>query len=287
MTNNYDFDAVMDGQFEYEEDEATQRGYPKIWWFNGVKAAGTAGHFYTSEKEFPAGLGSPWTPVKRFDDGDGFVTETLSVIPIRKRYQPFMQDKRDKKRKIWFASDAPWQAGMTVYTEILCFMEGYEGLVVLAVKGMTGKALTNRNDGVFKRHADSIIAVARQTAKKGVKIPPFMFWVPITCKKTAKGKVDYVDTGHSSFVTPPDLAISTDDVTREDAKKWFIGGDMLDKARVAYETHGEWRKEQRNVTVEEEVPTQLTVNAMQTAKIPLPPKPINTPVQIDDDEDAF
>lgn len=49
MTNNYDFDAVMDGQFEYEEDESTQRGYPKIWWFNGVKAAGTAGHFYTSE----------------------------------------------------------------------------------------------------------------------------------------------------------------------------------------------------------------------------------------------
>ena len=286
MTNMNDFDAVMNGDFEYEENESTVRGYPRIWWFNGNKTAGTAGHFYTSEKEFPEGLQAPWVAVQRFEDADGFTTESLSVVPIRKRYQPFIQDPKDRKHKMWLSKNAPWEKGMSVYTEILCFMEGYDGLVILAVKGMTGKALTNRTDGIFKRHADSIIAVAKKTAKKGAKIPPFMFWVPITGKRTAKGKVEYTDTGYSSVVTLPELAIQTDNVTREDAKKWFIGAEMLEKAREAYESHNEWRLEERAVESQEIAP-QVQVQTMQTVKIPAPPKPVNVPQPIADDDDEF
>lgn len=280
----HDFDSVLNGNFDYNDDEYGTRGYPKIWWFNGVRQAGTAGHFYTSEKEFPNGLGKPWQPVSRFNDADGFVAETLNIIPIRKRYQPFKKDPMDSKRKIWYPANAEWEVGMTIYTEILCFMEGYDGLVVLAVKGMTGKALTNRVDGVFKRHADGVLTVAKKTAKKGAKIPPYMFWVPITCKRTKNGKVDYQDTGHSSTITPPDLGMNVDDLTREDIKPWYVGGEMLEKAKEAYESHAEWRREQRASAIEVQQTSQAPTQTQQGNRAQ-PPRNVPQPAVLDDDDD--
>jgi len=283
--STFDFDNVMNGEFDYNDDEQGSRGYPKIWWFNGVRQAGTAGHFYTSEKEFPQGLSNPWQPVSRFNDSDGFVAETLCIIPIRKRYQPYKRDPMDSKRKIWYPANAEWEVGMSIYTEILCFMEGYDGLVVLAVKGLTGKALTNRVDGIFKRHAELVITTAKKTAKKGAKIPPYMFWVPISTKRMANGKVEYRDTGHSSITTPPDLALQfTGEPTRDDIKKWYIGSEMLVKAREAYESHAEWRREQR--------PTQFDADALTSpapkASMAQPPRNAPQPLQhVDDDDDVY
>jgi len=267
MTYNEDFNGLND--FDFQDDEQVgYQGYPRIWWFNGVKQAGTAGHFYTSENEFDTPLGAPWTKVQRFQDGDGYVTEKLSIIPIRKRYQAFHRDANDRKRKVWLDK---WEDGASLYTEILCFMQGYDGLVILAVKGLTGKALTGKTTGVFAMFADSVMAEAKKTMKKGAKLPPFSFWIPISCAKK-NGRVEYQETKYGSFVTPPVLAIG-EPVTRETALKLYVGKDMLEKCHQAWKDHGEWRLQTRTT----DAPSAQSPQSTPPAK--------NIPIAIQDNED--
>ena len=90
MTNNaqHDFDGLDEVPFE---EESSTQGYPRIYWFNGEKKSQKGGHFYTSEMEFPQGLGEPWQSVSWFKDGDGYTTDTLLIVPIRKRYQAYFE----------------------------------------------------------------------------------------------------------------------------------------------------------------------------------------------------
>ena len=268
-----DFDGLDDVQYE---EESYQQGYPRIYWFNGAKQAQTGGRFYTSEKEF-ASLDEPWTPVSWFKDGDGFTTDTLSIIPIRKRYQAYFETTEgNRKVKTWLPA-GKYETGARIYTEILCLMQGYDGLVILAVKGLTGKALTNKTTGIFTQFRDTVVATAKETLKKGKKIPPFAFWIPITTQRDTKNRVVYTDTGHGSTVTLPALDIKGE-VTRETAKRLYVGPDLLGRLADMYAEHNEWRVTYRT----NDIP-------LQGADNPLPPlTPVkNAPKPIDDDDDIW
>jgi len=266
-----DFDGL--DEIQYEEENATQ-GYPRIYWFNGAKQAQTGGRFYTSESEFPQGLGEPWTPVSGCKDGDGYTTDNLAIIPIRKRYQAYFETTEgNRKIKTWLPA-GKYETGARIYTEILCRMQGYDGLVILAVKGLTGKALTNKASGIFTQFRDTVVSVAKATLKKGKKLPPFAFWVPITTQRDAKNRVAFTDTGHGSTVTLPALDIKGE-VTRDTAKALYVGRDMLIELADLYAEHSEWRQTYRT----NDIPLQGADNAT-----PPPTKNVPKPVEDDDDD---
>lgn len=265
----HDFDGLDDVQ--YEEESSTQ-GYPRIYWFNGVKQAQTAGRFYTSEREFPQGLTEPWASVSWFKDGDGYMTETLSIVPVRKRYQAYFEViEGNRKSKTWLPA-GKYETGARIYTEILCYMQGYDGLVILAVKGLTGKALTNKTSGIFAQFRDSVMAKAKETLQKGKKLPPFAFWVPISTQRDTKNRVVYSDTGHGSTVTLPALQLPAD-VTRDTAKSLYVGRDLLMTLSAWYTDHDEWRVTYR----------KNDVTPLQGTPAPPPPPAKNAPQSIEDD----
>jgi len=275
MTNNInkDFDGL--DEVQYEEESGTQ-GYPRIYWFNGEKKSQKGGHFYTSEAEFPQGLGEPWVGVSWFKDGDGYTTDSLSIVPIRKRYQAYFETTEGtRKIKTWLPA-GKYETGARIYTEILCIMQGYDGLVILAVKGLTGKALTNKSSGVFATMRDTVFATAKETLKKGTKLPPFAFWTPITTGRDAKGRVIYTDTGHGSTVTLPVCDIKGD-VTRETAKGLYVGRDLLMQLGEWYTEHSEWRTTYRT----NDAPLQ---GADVPATPPAPAKNAPKPIEGDDEE---
>ena len=235
--SNQDFN--LEG-FSFTPDSQEQAGYPRIYWRHGAKQSGQGGFFYASSRDF-AELGAPWESVEIYDDEPGFKASTLKIAVIRKRSQAFTEylpEGSKDKVKIWHEH---WKLGRQLYTELLCMMEGYDGLVTLVAKGLTGKALTAKNVGILPRHAELVMKEAQKTWKGAGQVPPWAFWVPIGTKLTAKGKPEFVDTGYGSTITPPDLAISGE-VTREVLKSLFVGRELLDIGLEAYHDHAEWQK---------------------------------------------
>ena len=115
----------LDG-FSFTPDAQEQAGYPRIYWRNGAKQAQSGGFFYASSREF-AELSAPWEEVELYKDEPGFKASTLKVAVIRKRSQAFTEylpEGSKDKIKIWHDH---WKIGRQVYTEILCFMDGYDG----------------------------------------------------------------------------------------------------------------------------------------------------------------
>lgn len=275
MTN---YDNIFDGidSVSFEEEYENQ-GYPRVYWFNGVKQAQTAGKFYTSAKDYNVELGAPWQSVELFSDGEGYQTEKLSIVPIRKRYQAYFERKEGNRTiKEWLPA-GKYEEGARIYTEILCYMQGYDGLVILTVKGLTGKALTGKVGGVFSTFKDTVISVAKETLKKGKKIPPFAFWIPIATERDAKGKVFYRDTGYGSTTTPPALDIKGQ-VSRDDCVKLYVGRELLARLADWYKEHDEWRTTYRtnDTPLMGSTPTAPAAAEPQMAK--------NEPVPFDSDD---
>ena len=238
MSNDFNLDG-----FSFTPDAQEQAGYPRIYWRNGAKQAGQGGFFYASSRDF-AELGAPWESVELYDDEPGFKTSALKIAVIRKRSQAFTEyipEGQKDKVKVWHEH---WKLGRQLYTELLCLMEGYDGLVTLVAKGLTGKALTAKNIGILPRHAELILKEAQKTWKGQGQVPPWAFWVPIGTKLNAKGKPEFIDTGYGSVITPPDLAL-TGEVSRETLKGLFVGRELLDIGLEAYHDHAEWQKQLR------------------------------------------
>jgi len=230
----------LDG-FSFTPDAQEAQGYPRIYWRNGAKQAQSGGFFYASSRDFTE-LGAPWESVELYDDEPGFRTSTLKIAVIRKRSQAYSDELIEGNRvRTWHEH---WKIGRQLYTELLCMMEGYDGLVTLVAKGLTGKALTAKNVGILPRHAELILKEAQKTWKGAGQVPPWAFWVPIGTKLNAKGKPEFIDTGYGSTITPPDLAISGE-VSRDTLKNLFVGRELLDIGLEAYHDHAEWQKQLR------------------------------------------
>jgi len=236
MSNDFNLDG-----FEYTPD-ATQRDaemYPRIWWYNGAKQAGTSGHFYTNEREFPTTPTTPWATVERYDDEVGYMAEALRIAMIRRRSQAYSED-RTTNTKTWHSHYKP---GLRIYTEILCLVEGIDEPVVWVVKGMTGKAVTGRKVGMIETFVESVIKPAQASWKSG-HVPPWAFWMPVMGAKTEKGKPMYTDTGFGSTVTLPSLALPSA-IDRTALTALYVGRTLLDYGLEVYKASADWAKAQR------------------------------------------
>lgn len=264
------YDDIQGFSWQADSEERGSQ-YPRIWWHNGVKQAQTNGSFYTSEREFSAPLGEPWQGVEKFDDEQGYQTSTLRFAVIRKRVQAYSEEVIDGNRvKTWHDH---WKQGRKLYTELLGFIEGYEGLVIWPVKGLIGKAITAKGSGIIARHKEAVIDIAAKTWKGQGGVPPWAFWIPITAPVNAKGKPEYTDTGYGSFVTLPQLALPAT-VDRAVLGSLFVGKELLEVGLDAYHDHSAWQKELH--TNEGDTPTQAE-----------PPRNQAQAIHSDDEDLAF
>lgn len=255
---------------------AAEAQHPRIWWYHGNKQVKTAGSFYTKQAEFIEGLETPWAIDNRFDDEVGYSTPTLKVMFLTKRSQPFRDEKdpatgrrlKDVPRK-WFLR---WETGMQIYTELLMLIEGYEHPVVWCVDGLIGKAVDGKG-GILKTYEGGLLAQAGRVAKKN--LPPWSFWVPISTKRTADGKVAYEDTGYGSFVTPPAIQLPDNPMDT-----LFVGPELMERGGDILRSLPDWAKFKR-------MPEGAIEASYVIEEVKQLPSGRNVPQPIGDDGDTY
>lgn len=213
-------------------------GYPRIIWLSTTKTAGVVGKFY-AKADAVGTMAGPWEAVERFDDEQGYETSRLRIVPIRKRSQAYTEVTVGGLRSKTWETHYKAGAGMRIYTELLCYVEGYDELVVWPIKGLVGRAVTAKTGSVFS-DAKAVLVEAKKTAKGA--IPEFAFWVPISCPIGPKGKVVTTSTGYGSDVVLPQYDIDPATITRQTCIDLYVGKAMLAKADAAYKASADWAR---------------------------------------------
>lgn len=236
------FDRDINALNYVPDTEPTESdGYARLVWLSTTKSAGIVGKFYAKAESFGP-MRAPWQAAERFTDEAGYETSRLKIIPIRKRSQAYTEVTTAGLRSKSWESHYKRDAGMRIYTEILCYIEGYDDLVVWPVKGLVGRAVTAKSASVFS-DAKAVLLEAKKTATGA--IPEFAFWVPITAPIGAKGKVVTTSTGYGSDVVLPQYDIAADTITRQTCVDLYVGKAMLAKAAAAYTDSADWARAQR------------------------------------------
>lgn len=242
---------------------------PRIWWHNGAKAPrpsqpDTPGDFYTKQSEFAGGLTAPWAQEERFTGETGYATSTLRIAVLSYRQQAFRSEQQPGEkypRKIWLTR---WEQGAKLYTELLCFVEGYNDIAVWASDGLTGKAVSGKQ-GILKTYEQGLLAEAERIAAS--PLPLWTFWLPIATKRNGD-KIAYEDTGYNSFVTPPALHLPPDPLD-----VLFVGDELLQRgaAIMRQPQYTKWTAMRR-----------LPENVLEgeVVNVPMLPAPRNVPVAI-------
>ncbi len=209
---------------------------PRLYWRNGVKQARTPGFWYVKAEDQTTPPAAPWKATDRYDGEDGYEAEALRVAPIGYRSQPFRTTgEGPAKRTIWCDK---WAPGMSIYTEVLCYVEGLTGVQILTCKGMTGKAIMD----IFAEAKKTLRAYASKVA--GKQLPAWAFWLPMSQLRDAKGGVVYSDTGHGSFTTAPALLLPGDDMDAC-ASALYTGDAILAAGSREYMDRADWLKARR------------------------------------------
>lgn len=239
------------------EREESGDGIPRISWLSTTKTKGVVGKFYARETALPSLL-APWTHDELFDDEAGYTATDLRIIVIRTRTQAYSEETNNGIRtKTWHAH---WKAnaGMRLYTEILCFIEGYDDVVVWPVKGLVGRGVTAaRGESIFGAMRE-VEKEARKTANRD--IPSFMFWTPITQPKDKKGRVVTIDTGYGSNVVIPQIGFDVNAINRDLCASLYVGKERMAHAAEAFAEYKDWSKEMRTNDAEEPAPAEPARN---------------------------
>lgn len=239
---------------------------PAMWWYNGVKNARTPGVFYIKADALSATPSEPWQPSARFEGEEGFETETLHLLPICYRQQPYrtvtVGTGAQQRRERQYLTE--WVLGAQFHTELLCIVAGIEEPVVWSCHGMTSRALTGKG-GIFAVYRTGLLKEAEKVA--GKKVPPWTFWLPIATQRDAMGRVIYTDTGHGSFVTPPALALP-DKPLADLLDELFAGKEWVEYGYELYRQFEDWRNERRGVTGPTPAPNGAAAPAARAATPP-------------------
>ena len=261
---------LQDINYSHEREDIGD-GIPRISWLSTTKTTGIVGKFYARASQLPDLL-APWENAELFDDEDGFTASSLRIVVIRTRTQAYTEETTNGIRtKTWHPH---WKANanMRLYTEILCFIEGNEDVVVWPVKGLVGRGVTAmKSESIFAAMRD-VATEAKKTAKRD--IPAFMFWTPITQPLDRKNRLITTDTGYGSSVIIPKIGFDIAKIDRDLCASLYVGKTMMEKAQTAFEEYRDWSKEMRT---NDEVPAEPAVQ--EPAR--------NTPTEYDEDSRPF
>jgi len=211
--------------------QTQQKYYPRLWWHNGIYEQGTNGYFYTTQKEFGY-LVDPWKPVQLNRYDEGYQVPELKLAVIRRRSQAFTEETVNGQRKIvWIDRHERGGKGYRYYTELLCFMDGYDGPVTLNLKGFTGSAFTDRYNGLLIQHKRNV---------RDPLMPSWAYWMHLRAPINPDGSILYTPSKQGINATPPQL-VPQEKATPEEQEKLFVGDTLLREGFKLFDDTEEWQ----------------------------------------------
>lgn len=248
-------DLVKNTEIPETNDFGSYDGPPRIRWNNGTKSKlrnvpDVPGSFYASEKTL-AGFepGSVWQRVERYEDEVGYEAESVSLIFVTRRSQPFSEHKEGNKTIRTYQQE--WIPGVSksVFTEYLVYVDGFGeggigyGPAILGVKGMVGKRMEEELSRFRKEILAPASAIINANRKQPVKAPLFMFAVEIQPETNGRGYT-FTDTGYGHAVNLP-LFHYSDKPTDATFSEMYVGPTLLDELKELHSSYEEWRNTKR------------------------------------------
>lgn len=223
-------------------------GLGRFRWNNGMKVGrnASAGMWYAKSEAFVGSLPTGWARSLAFE-GDGYEAKQIKMLPILKRSQPFT---KSGDSVVWHAE---WQAnaGMKMYTEVLCLLEGYDEPLVMTGKGWAASRITHYKRGVFGEQTEYITKPASAQADKPLQ--PWAFWHTIGGAYSKGGEPVFVEVGSGTQKTHlHDIVLVGVNGPADDAllDALYVGDELYEKATKIYTVYtvAEWHKEKRKST---------------------------------------
>jgi hypothetical protein len=243
--------AAKNVQWTEDTEKAT---YPRIRWNNGrrVGRVGEPGQFYV-KAQYMNGCPVGWAESQLYPNEEGYEAADIAIIPIARRTQPFTmvdgvmtwhkQYERDK--------------GMKLYTEIVCFLRGYDEPVIFACKGWIAGRITAVKRSVFQEHNDLVVKVANAQAEAA--LPQWAFWVEFGGAYDKQGKPVFIEVGSGSQKAALHDVVWLGGITQpandKQIEALYIGDELFNKAAVlrAELVNSGWLEERRGNTQAEEI----------------------------------
>lgn len=232
-------------QSTYTQTETAQLA--RIRWNHGrrVGRVGTAGVFYAKEQAFTSAPDG-WRVSELYSDG-GWESDTLQMVPLLKRSQPFTTDASGTA--VWHAH---WQANanMRIYTEVLAMIAGYDDPVIFTAKGWTGQRVAGAKRSVMSDHIDYVWKPAQSL---GATLPPWAFWCTVAGAVDVKNQPLFIEVGGAQKVVLQDLTLHgiTAPCTEKQIDALYIGDDLYDRVNAIREQYiaEKWQDQKRGNVV--------------------------------------
>lgn len=238
----------------------------RFHWYHGSKQGRTAGHFFVKASAAPGEPGAPWEAYTNAYDEPGFKAEALKIAVLAMREQWFIPGANPGDPPQYLTGYAE---GAKSNVEILCFVEGFDDVMVLSA---SGKFKAGALKAILREYTRGLLRQASTVA--GKPLPAWTFWLPIGSKRDIKGAPVYEQTqgagGQGAAVTPPVL------LGPLDMDALFVGVDLLKRGEAEATLRKNWAQEKRlpaGVVEGEVVPARAL------------PAPRNVPKPIESDED--
>lgn len=216
--------------------------FARIWWLNGDQTKGTNGYFYTLDKEFagrPDTVAHTWEPFAFNNFDKGYKTTDVRLAVIRRRSQPYTDSEVNGKRtRIWHPRGARVNGFVRYFTELLCFLDGYQGLITLNLKGLTGSVFTHRNDGLLIQHSKNV------RSQDDRNVPSWAYWMHLRAPIDEQGNIKYHVTQNGTLATPPQL-VPQGIATQEQLADLWVGDDLVNLGYKAFDATYDWQEYQR------------------------------------------
>lgn len=230
---------------QFDDALSPQDSALRINWYNGAPLLRTSGAFFVPARRLEAfgieGLGSPWKPVARVfasgDEEEGWETTRLKVAPIGIRTQD-VAIKADGMLEFLTGRLTRDQrpVGWSIYTELLCMIEGWDGPVKWSAKRIkTSMAIING----WRAYRKEILDEARR-ARKNPRIPAWAFWVEISSATDAKGKPVYEDTSEGGPKITPPLWRWSEGSVEDRIRQMYVGKAKLEQGEALREEFNEF-----------------------------------------------
>lgn len=229
-------------EFDWDEidpqaQDVRSEVYPYVQWVNGDKklskvggVAYTGGFAYPVEQDSSIRFDGWKADSLTFDNGEMAVlaTKQSRFAVIRSRFCWF---KREGKNIIRFARNE-YQPGLRGWLQALVVIPGYDGLVMLTLKGMVAESFNRAMDAHWSR----FVSVANRTAPQGRKLPQYAFYAELRA-----GAFKTVGSGEKSEITPIELVLP-EKIERQALVNAYIGKERLIQFQEYWRSTKEWKE---------------------------------------------
>jgi len=227
-------------------DDQEGDGLPRFYWMNGDFKAGTPGFFRIAQTVFETPPPAPWSAQTiRFENGgneDDYVAEKLRIAIIASRQQAFIKSRdangKDQRQYLPSKFMEKGAADQSVLTELLCLIEGLDGVFVWSAPAIKTSMAIVGNGGILAGLRD-LQTEAVRTWKQQVN--RWAFWLPIKTTMDAGGAVVFEKT-KGKPVTPPRVYIP-----KKDPLSLYIGDELYRYGYEVWQQYADWSQQRRRV----------------------------------------